>query len=63
MIDGEVIETLWHVLNHTASSTRAMSWFHRQEYLDAHMADSNWKKMTRIGRFGISSCNRAGRTK
>ena len=49
MMDGEVIETLWHVLNHTASSTRAMSWYHRQEYLDAHMADSNWKKMTRIG--------------
>lgn len=49
MIDGEVIETLWHVLNHTASSTRAMTWFHRQEYLDAHMADSNWKKMSHIG--------------
>ncbi|KAK7685247.1 hypothetical protein QCA50_011610 [Cerrena zonata] len=22
-----------------------MSWFHRQEYLDAYMADSNWKKL------------------
>lgn len=49
MVDGEVIETLWHTLNHTASSTRSMSWFHRQEYLDAHMADSNWKKLTKIG--------------
>ncbi|KAK7677023.1 hypothetical protein QCA50_020052 [Cerrena zonata] len=26
------------------SSARAMSWFHRQEYLDAHMADSNLGK-------------------
>lgn len=49
MIDGEIIETLWHILNDTASSARAMSWWHRQEYLDAHMGDSNWKKLTRMG--------------
>ena len=49
MVDGEILETLWHPLNHTASSARSMSWFSRQEYLDAHMADSNWKKLTRIG--------------
>ncbi|KAK7696323.1 hypothetical protein QCA50_000977 [Cerrena zonata] len=45
-VDGEVVETLWSVLNHTASSARAMTWNHRQEYLDWHMADSNWKKLT-----------------
>ena len=50
MVDGEVIETLWNTLNHTASSARAMSWYHRQEYLDAHMADSNWKKLLRMGK-------------
>ena len=49
MVDGEIIETLWHTLNDTAGSARAMSWYHRQEYLDAHMGDSNWKKMIRIG--------------
>ena len=49
MVDGEVVETLWSSLNHTASSARAMSWSHRQEYLDSHMGDSNWKKLTRIG--------------
>ena len=27
-----------------------MSWYHRQEYLDAHMADSNWKKLLRMGK-------------
>ncbi|KAI0071621.1 hypothetical protein K474DRAFT_1686991 [Panus rudis PR-1116 ss-1] len=45
MLDGEIIETLWSVLNDTASSARAMSISHRQEYLDAHMYDSNYKKM------------------
>ena len=50
MIDGEILETLWSPLNHTASSARSMSWFSRQEYLDAHMGDSNWKKLTGIGK-------------
>ncbi|KAI0069716.1 hypothetical protein K474DRAFT_1680716, partial [Panus rudis PR-1116 ss-1] len=45
MVDGEIIETLWSVLNDTASSARVMSINHRQEYLDAHMFDSNFKKM------------------
>ena len=49
MIDGEVVETLWNPLNHTSSSARAMTWYHRQEYLDAHMGDSNWLKMVGIG--------------
>ena len=49
MLAGEIIETLWSSLNHTASSARTMSWYHRQEYLDAHMGDSNWKKLTKIG--------------
>ncbi|KAK7692299.1 hypothetical protein QCA50_003924 [Cerrena zonata] len=48
IVDGEIIETLWHVLNDTASSARAMSWYHRQEYIDCHMGDSNWKKLTRM---------------
>ncbi|KAK7696208.1 hypothetical protein QCA50_000861 [Cerrena zonata] len=48
MLDGEIIETLWHILNDTASSGRSMSWFHRQEYLDTHMYDSNWKKLIRM---------------
>ena len=49
MLDGEIIETLWHTLNDTAGSARSMSWYYRQEYLDAHMGDSNWKKLIRIG--------------
>lgn len=53
MVDGEIIETLWHILNDTASSARAMSWCHRQEYLDIHMRDSNWKKLTRMGMLSL----------
>ena len=43
------VRSLWHILNDTATSARAMSWSHRQEHLDIHMGDSNWKKLTRIG--------------
>lgn len=49
MLVGEIIETLWSPLNHTASSARSMTWYHRQEYLDTHMGDSNWKKLTNMG--------------
>ena len=51
MVAGEIIETLWSSLNHTASSARTMSWYHRQEYLDSHMGDSNWKKLTGMGEY------------
>ena len=48
MLAGEVIETLWSSLNHTATSARTMTWYHRQEYLDSHMGDSNWKKLVQM---------------
>jgi hypothetical protein len=47
--DGEILETLWAPLNKIASSVRAMSKAARQEMVDDHMRDSNWKKLTRIG--------------
>lgn len=50
IIDGELIETLWEPLNHISGSIRAMSISHRQETLDIHMNDSNWKKITRMGK-------------
>ena len=53
MLDGEIVETLWNPLNHTSSSARAMTWHHRQEYLDIHMADSNWLKLTGLGMLSI----------
>src|SRR5882762_653622 len=48
MVDGEVLETLWAVLNGIADSIRSQSTAHRQESLDDHMNDSNWKKMIQL---------------
>jgi hypothetical protein len=48
-VDGEILETLWAPLDKVASSTRAMTKAHRQETLDDHMNDSNWKKLVRMG--------------
>lgn len=49
-VEGEIVETLWSNLNDLASSTRGMSIAHRDELLDCHMNDSNFKKMIGIGR-------------
>jgi hypothetical protein len=49
-IDGEVLETLWAVLNLIHSSIRRMSTSHRRETLDDHMNDSNWKKLIGMGK-------------
>ena len=46
-LDGEIIETLWSPLNNVSGSTRSMSKAHRQEILDDHMNDSNWKKLVK----------------
>lgn len=48
-VDGEIMETLWSVLDEVAGLTQGMSVAHRQEVLDDYMNDSNWKKVTRIG--------------
>ncbi|KAH9478866.1 hypothetical protein JR316_0009328 [Psilocybe cubensis] len=44
IIDGEILEPLWSVLNDTSRSTRSATTAHRAEVLDDHMGDSNWKK-------------------
>lgn len=49
VVDGEVLETLWAVLNTVSAATRTASLAHRTEILDDHMNDSNWKKMLHIG--------------
>jgi hypothetical protein len=48
-VDGEVLETLWAHLNLISGSTRGMATSHRQEVLDDHMNDSNWKKLVGMG--------------
>ncbi|KAF9521497.1 hypothetical protein CPB83DRAFT_778633, partial [Crepidotus variabilis] len=49
-IDGEILETLWAILNQTSRSIRTATLGHRAEILDDHMNDSNWKKMVAIGK-------------
>jgi Kyakuja-Dileera-Zisupton transposase len=48
-VDGEILETLWAILNGISRSTRSATLAHRTEILDDHMGDSNWKKMIYIG--------------
>ncbi|TFK64685.1 hypothetical protein BDN72DRAFT_774275, partial [Pluteus cervinus] len=46
LVDGEILETLWSVLNHTSPHTRGATAAHRAEILDDKMNYSNWKKVT-----------------
>jgi hypothetical protein len=48
-VEGEIMETLWSVLDEVAGMTQGMSLAHRQEVLDDYMNDSNWRKIIRIG--------------
>ena len=49
VVDGEILETLWAVLNTVSASTRTASLTHQTEVLDEHMNDSNFKKLLHIG--------------
>ena len=53
-IDGEMIETLWALLNEIFRSTRGMSTLHRREVIDDHMNNSNWKKLIDLGRLPLT---------
>ncbi len=48
-VDGEIMETLWSILNKVSGMTRSMSKYHRQEVLDDYMNDGNWKKLVKSG--------------
>jgi len=54
VIDGEIVETLWSVLNQTSRSCRGATLAHRQELLDNQMNHSNWKKLIGMGRISLS---------
>ncbi|KIO09322.1 hypothetical protein M404DRAFT_84997, partial [Pisolithus tinctorius Marx 270] len=47
-VDGEIIETLWSLLNIASTSARGMSSPHRQELLDFQISDCNFMKMIRM---------------
>ncbi|KAI6147796.1 hypothetical protein BKA82DRAFT_4354973 [Pisolithus tinctorius] len=46
--DGEIIETLWSILNVASTSACRMTSPHHQELLDFQMNDSNFMKMIQI---------------
>jgi Kyakuja-Dileera-Zisupton transposase len=50
VIDGEILETLWSVLNKTSQSTKGSSLAHWNKILDDHMNHSNWKKLIGMGK-------------
>ena len=56
-VEGEILETLWSKMDEVAPLTQAMSVAHRQEVLDDHMNDSNWRKMIRIGEYLYYLCD------
>lgn len=50
LVDGEIVETLWAVLNRMFGSTRGMATSHRHDVINRHMNDYNWKKMINMGK-------------
>lgn len=62
IVDGEIIETLWEPLNPIVPSTHKATPEHRQEIIDDHMNDSNWKKLLCMGEFPRKSCLKSSST-
>ena len=48
---GEIMESLWSVLNGISPSTCTATLAHRSEVLDDHACDSNFKKMIGMTKF------------
>jgi hypothetical protein len=49
IVAGEILESLWSVLNSVTPAMRTASLAHRAEMMDDHMTDSNHKKMLGMG--------------
>ena len=55
MVDGEILETLWSLLNRTSKSMQTATTAHRAEVLDDHMGDSNWKKAINMHKLALTA--------
>ena len=55
-VDGEILESLWSVLNEILPSTQNATISGWIEMLDDHMCDSNFKKMLDIGGWMFAIC-------
>ncbi|KAG1825170.1 hypothetical protein EV424DRAFT_1267602, partial [Suillus variegatus] len=60
-VDGEILETLWAPFNKISPTARSMSQAHRQEILDDHMRNSNWKKLVGIVKTLLRKYKRANK--
>lgn len=49
VVAGEILESLWAVLNAVTPAMRTATLAHRAEIMDDHMTDSNHKKSLHIG--------------
>ena len=50
-IDGEIMETLWFIMDKVSGITCSMLWAHQQEILDDYMEDGNFKKLVQSGMY------------
>ena len=54
VVAGEILESLWSVLNAVTPAMRTATLAHRAEIMDDHMTDSNHKKMLDMGKPRLS---------
>ena len=50
IVDGEILETLWSLLNSILQSCRGMSLAAREEKINLHMNDINYRKTVEMGK-------------
>ena len=53
VVAGEILESLWAVLNAVTPAMRTATLAHRAEIMDDHMTDSNHKKCLAMGEWSV----------
>ena len=56
IVDGEILETLWSILNDILESCCGMSLAHREEVINLFQSDSNLKKTLAMGKPSYLLC-------
>ena len=51
IVDGEILETLWSILNQILESCRGMSLANREEVISLYESDSNLRKIVNMGKY------------
>lgn len=54
VVAGEILESLWSVLNSVTPAMRTATLAHRTEMMDDHMTDSNHKKLLGMSELNVS---------